>query len=134
MHRFLAILVTTAIASTALLASGAFAAGGGPVAVKLKEFKVLPSPKSVKAGKFVFTVSNVGKVEHELIVVKTTKAPGSLAGSGSEASEKGALGEIELKPGKTGKLTLALKPGKYALICNLPGHYKAGQFVGFVVK
>jgi uncharacterized cupredoxin-like copper-binding protein len=135
MRRFLAILVATAIASTALLASGAFAAGGGPVAVKLTEFKVLPSPKSVKAGKVVFTVKNGGKVPHELVVVKTTKAPGSLAGSGAEASEKGALGEVEsLKPGKTGKLTLTLKAGKYVLLCNLPGHYKAGQFIGFIVK
>jgi uncharacterized cupredoxin-like copper-binding protein len=72
---------------------------------------------------------------HEMVVVKTTKAPGSLAGTGKEASEQGAVGEVaDLKAGKSAKLTLALKPGKYVLLCNLPGHYKAGQYVGFTVK
>ena len=27
-----------------------------------------------------------------------------------------------------------LPPGKYVLLCNLPGHYKAGQFVAFTVE
>ena len=135
MPRLLAIFLSAGIALAALPASTAFAAGGGPVAVTLKEFKVLPSPKSVKAGKVVFTVKNVGKVEHEMVVVKTNKAPGSLAGPGATASEKGALGEVkDLKNGQTGKLTLTLKAGKYVLLCNLPGHYKAGQYVAFVVK
>lgn len=38
------------------------------------------------------------------------------------------LGEIaDLKPGKTGKLTLNLKAGNYVLFCNQPGHYKDGM-------
>jgi len=135
MHRFLATFLAAVAAITALAASTAFAAGGGPVAVQLKEFKVVPTPKSVTAGKVVFTVKNVGKIEHELVVVKTNKAPGSLAGSGSKASETGTVGEVGgLKAGKTAKLTLTLKAGKYVLLCNLPGHYKAGQYTAFVVK
>ena len=35
---------------------------------------------------------------------------------------------------KTKRLTLNLKPGHYALLCNLPGHYKAGMFTDFTVK
>jgi uncharacterized cupredoxin-like copper-binding protein len=134
-HRFLATFLAAAAAITALAASTAFAAGGGPVAVTLKEFKVVPAPKSVTAGKVVFTVKNVGKVAHEMVVVKTNKAPGSLAGSGSEASEVVTVGKVQsLKSGKTAKLTLTLKAGKYVLLCNLPGHYKAGQYTAFVVK
>ena len=45
-----------------------------------------------------------------------------------EASEKGAKGEIEeIAPGETKSLTLTLQKGHYALVCNLPGHYKAGM-------
>jgi uncharacterized cupredoxin-like copper-binding protein len=115
------------------LASGAGTATS--VTVTAKEFTLVPSVKSVKAGAVTFTMRNAGKVAHEMIVLKTSKAPGSLAGTGSSASEKGSLGEISgIKPGKSGKLTLTLKPGKYVLFCNLPGHYKSGQFTGFTVK
>ena len=38
------------------------------------------------------------------------------------------LGEIsDLAPGKSGKLTLDLKPGRYVLFCNQPGHYQDGM-------
>ena len=41
----------------------------------------------------------------------------------------GHLGEVsELEPGKSGALRLDLKPGRYALICNVPGHYVAGMW------
>ena len=31
-------------------------------------------------------------------------------------------------------MTLTLKKGHYSLLCNLPGHYKGGQFVDFYVR
>jgi len=39
----------------------------------------------------------------------------------------------ELEPGKWGSLTVTLPPGKYLLICNLPGHYGAGMSTEFAV-
>ena len=46
----------------------------------------------------------------------------------------GDKGEVsELDPGKSGTLTVALKPGKYLLICNVPGHYSAGMWTEFEV-
>jgi hypothetical protein len=54
---------------------------------------------------------------------------------GCASSEKGALGETgDIKPGTTKALTLSLKKGKYALVCNLPGHYKGGMYAGLTVK
>ncbi len=54
---------------------------------------------------------------------------------GAQASEKGAVGEVEdLGQGDTKKLTLNLKKGHYALICNLPGHYKGGMYADFTVR
>jgi uncharacterized cupredoxin-like copper-binding protein len=47
----------------------------------------------------------------------------------------GALGEVEeLDPGKSGDLTLSLKPGKYALACNVPNHYANGMWTVLTVK
>ena len=44
------------------------------------------------------------------------------------------LGEIaDLAPGKSGKLTLDLKPGSYVLFCNQPGHYQDGMFATLTV-
>lgn len=103
--------------------------------VKLKEFKVIPATKTAKAGKVTFVVSNIGKINHELIVVKTDVPPGKLEENAKHrVSEKGAVGEVEVHHGQTRKLTLTLKPGKYQLFCNLAAHYSAGQYTGFVVK
>jgi uncharacterized cupredoxin-like copper-binding protein len=105
------------------------------VNVTLTEFKIKPVPTTVAAGKVTFLVKNAGKVEHEFVVIKTKLAPGKLPVSGNEASEKGAVGEVgELAPGKSGRVTLNLKPGKYVFICNLPSHYKLGQYIGFRVS
>ena len=39
------------------------------------------------------------------------------------------IAEIEeMAPGKTGAVTLDLPPGRYAMFCNVPGHYAAGMY------
>jgi uncharacterized cupredoxin-like copper-binding protein len=104
------------------------------VAVKANEFNLVPAVQAARAGKVTFVVKNIGKVTHEFVVVKTDKPAGNLL-HGSEADETGAVGEIgELKPGATKKLQLTLKKGHYALLCNIMGHYKAGQFADFYVR
>ena len=103
--------------------------------VTLREFKLSPSPKSVSAGKVTFTVKNTGALEHEMAVIKTTKRASKLPVTGRRASEKGSVGEVEdIASGKSKKLTLNLKKGHYVLICNIPGHYKAGMRADFTVK
>lgn len=87
-------LVVIALAASAVVPVASGYGSNASVGVTLKEFEVIPTVKSVKAGKVTFIVRNTGKVMHEMVVVKTTKAPGSLAGTGKEASEKGAVGEV----------------------------------------
>lgn len=41
-------------------------------------------------------------------------------------------GDMEAGASKT--LTLKLDKGRYALICNIPGHYAAGMFADFTVS
>jgi uncharacterized cupredoxin-like copper-binding protein len=104
------------------------------VAVQVDEFSVFPGTQGAPRGKVRFVVTNIGKVEHEFVVVKTAKPAGNLL-KGNEADETGASGELDgVKPGAARTLNLTLKPGHYALICNLPGHYKTGQFADFYVR
>jgi uncharacterized cupredoxin-like copper-binding protein len=94
---------------------------------------------SVPAGKVTFRAVNQSKDQvHELIVVRTD--PGQMTlpydEKKGEVIEKRIrhLGEIaDLKPGASGVMTLNLKPGSYLLICNQPGHYKAGMSTAFSV-
>ena len=104
------------------------------VAVQVDEFSVFPQTQGAPVGKVRFVVTNIGKVEHEFVVIKTPKPAGNLL-KGNEADEAGAVGELDgVKAGNARVLVLNLKRGHYALICNLPGHYKTGQFADFYVR
>lgn len=127
--------LVAAIVLVALAVVGPAQAAAPKVSVKLSEFKVVPKPKSAKAGKVTFTTKNTGKIVHELVVLKTKVAPSKLKVNGAKAVEKGRVGKVQnIAPGKTKKLTLKLKKGKYVLLCNVPGHYQAGQRIGFIIK
>ena len=104
------------------------------VGVGLREFVVDTTTNTAAAGKVTFNVHNTGNVTHEFVVLRTAKPAGSLL-KGARADESGNVGETgDLKAGASKKLTLNLKPGHYALICNLPGHYNSGQHTDFTVK
>ena len=127
----LAVLCVAAVVAAVPALGGA---GAAKVAVTLKEFKLIPVPAKVKPGSVTFAVRNTGQLEHELVVLKTTTAPGKLPRQGAKAKEVGRVGKLAaVKPGKSGTLTLTLAAGKYVLLCNLPAHYGAGQYAGFTV-
>ena len=90
--------------------------------------------KTIKAGKVTFAVKNISKETiHELIVSPINNADETLPYLNNENrvdEEHGShLGEVsELKAGESGALTINLKPGMYALFCNIPNHYMAGMW------
>jgi uncharacterized cupredoxin-like copper-binding protein len=131
----LGIAVVTAVVAAAFWGLTAGAVTSKPlVAVQVDEFSVFPGTQGAPRGKVRFVVTNVGTIEHEFVVLKTAKPAGSLL-KGKEADESGAVGEIDGVPaGQAKTLNLTLKPGHYSLICNLPGHYKTGQFADFYVR
>ena len=93
----------------------------------------------VKSGIVEFQAVNFSHVfQHEMIVVSVddpTK-PLAMEDSVSKADEKQfkSMGEVsELQSGKSGSLSVDLKPGKYLLICNVPGHLMAGMSLPFTV-
>ena len=103
--------------------------------VALKEFKVIASRSQLAAGKVIFKVHNAGTVTHEFVVLKTSHPAAKLPLYKGRADEAGNVGETgDLKPGESKNLSLVLAPGQYALICNLPGHYLAGQHTDLTVK
>jgi uncharacterized cupredoxin-like copper-binding protein len=123
-----AVIVAVALASTSNAASKS-------TRVTLSEFKVSPSPKSVTHGKITFTAKNKGSMEHYLIVIKTSTAASKLKVTNNRASEKGRVGKVDdIAAGTSKKITLNLKKGHYVLLCNIPGHYKAGMHSDFTVK
>jgi uncharacterized cupredoxin-like copper-binding protein len=107
---------------------------GHTSATTLKEYTVTPRPSQVAAGRVAFKVRNAGAINHEFVVLRTNKKASDLL-KGNEADETGNVGEIgDISPGQTKTLSLNLKPGHYALICNLAGHYKAGQHADLTVR
>lgn len=105
------------------------------VNVRLIEFKVFPAVASVRAGRVTFVVRNAGRIAHDFVVLRTKLAPKRLPVVGARAKEVGLVGRTPtFGPGRTKRLTLVLKPGPYVLICNVPGHYKAGMAAGLRVR
>ena len=125
---------TVACAALALCALPAAAFAASKPKATLTDGHIALSTKSATHGKVTFSVKNSGSVEHELVVIKTSTKASKLKVSRSKASEKGSVGEVELAKGKSKNLTLNLAKGHYALICNVPGHYKGGMHVDFTVK
>ncbi|MGZ8795560.1 MAG: cupredoxin domain-containing protein [Gaiellaceae bacterium] len=111
------------------------AASGKPVAVVLDEWKLVPARGTVPAGKITFVVRNGGTMIHQLVVLKHSRRAGALPLKAGKAVETGRLGGIKQIPsGASKQLTLTLRPGRYVLLCNLMGHYQAGQFAALQVR
>jgi uncharacterized cupredoxin-like copper-binding protein len=108
---------------------------GHSVVVGLGEFFVRPSVTAAAAGQVRFTVHNGGAATHEFVVLRTDTPAGSLPkDKNGRADEAGNVGETgELAAGASKTITVKLAAGHYALVCNLPGHYKAGQHTDFTV-
>ena len=106
--------------------------GGSAMSIKLDQNKI-------KAGSVEFDVKNGAMSEaHEVILVRLNSAnqalPFDKAKNRIDERKIKPLGEVaDLAPGKSGKLTATLKPGAYALLCNIKGHYHAGMMAHLTV-
>lgn len=115
------------------------AAGGGAgatLAIKMGDFFFAPKDATAQAGPTTIEAPNEGSVEHELVLFKTNTDPAKLPteanGEVDEekldkvAEEVGEIADVEPGDTKSGKFNLT--PGKYAMFCNLPGHYAQGMY------
>jgi uncharacterized cupredoxin-like copper-binding protein len=105
------------------------------VGVTLKEFAVSPTATTAQAGPVAFAARNLGKAKHELVVLRTDRQPAALPVANGQAGEVGKVGEIEqFAPGGVEAASFRLAPGRYVLLCNVPGHYQQGMHVGLTVQ
>jgi uncharacterized cupredoxin-like copper-binding protein len=104
------------------------------IAIYVSEWSV-GLPTSMLAGQVNFSITNIGTIQHELLVFKSDLAP-----SAFPVDDKGNIIEDgpgitlvsrgdRIDPGKTQARTVDLtQPGTYTFVCNLPGHFKTGMF------
>ena len=100
-------LALVAIVAAVLGGSALGARTGGSVAVKMSEFKFALSTKTATHGPVTFTVTNKGALPHDFKI----------------GGKKTPL----IKPGKSAKLVVTLKAGKFPYLCTVPGHAAAGM-------
>ena len=107
--------------------------------------RIFVNPSTVPAGQVSFRAINTGGLSHELVVLPLPQGlPGQrVSGPDGKVDETGSLGEASrtcgadkgdeqsaqygILPGATGWTTVTLSPGRYELICNIAGHYRAGM-------
>jgi uncharacterized cupredoxin-like copper-binding protein len=113
---------------------------GTPVNVLLEDFKVQRDAAVVPAGPVRFSVLNQGPTTHELIVVRTDRAPDKLPlqDDGLTVDEEGP--GVELVDEADGldiddrqTMVLGLAPGHYVMYCNFEGHYLGGMYAALTV-
>lgn len=123
-------------------ASPGAAAASEPVnkiAGSVAEWAVRTTANRAYSGDVTFAITNFGTITHEFLVVKTDLEPGKIPlGADNRFSEEGSGLEVideiaEFEVNTTGLLKVSLEPGKYQLLCNIAGHYKAGMWTAFEV-
>ena len=101
---------------------------------------------TVRHGTVSFLANDEGSVSHELVVLPlpASQIVGTrLIGGDGKIDEAGSLGEASntcaegpgqgILPGASGWVSVTLVPGRYELVCNLPGHYAAGMYTQLTV-
>ena len=111
------------------------AAAGHALTIRMTEYAFDPKNAVAKAGKVTITAPNGGSTAHELVLLKTDADPANLPKTGDKVDESTSVGEIsDVAPGSTKKATFKLAPGKYAMVCALPGHYEGGMYGSLTVR
>jgi uncharacterized cupredoxin-like copper-binding protein len=127
---------TTAATTEAETAASGGGGAGATLTIKMGDFFFTPKNVTAQAGQTTIEAPNEGTVEHELVLFKSNMDPAKLPthanGEVDEekldevAEEAGEVADVEAGESKSGEFKL--KPGKYVMFCNLPGHYAQGMY------
>ncbi|HZQ57979.1 MAG TPA: sulfocyanin-like copper-binding protein [Acidimicrobiales bacterium] len=108
--------------------------------VTQKDFSLTPVATSLPAGLVDLNVTDQGPTPHELLIFQTDLAPDKLPLGPDGRVDEGGDGITKVfdsgdnvAVGTTKLFHTALSAGNYVLVCNLPGHYKAGMHTAFTV-
>ena len=125
--------------STAAVAQEAPVPAGPTVNVTLREasdtaYVLSADQTSVKAGNLTFKVTDTGKKDHEMVILKLDGAAAfdklAIDGTTNKVSEDtnvGETGDPNLTPGETRSFNVNLPAGSYVLVCNIEKHYGLGM-------
>ena len=110
------------------------------IAVVERDFTIQATPPTVKGGLVDFTVANAGPSAHEFLIFRADQAPDALP-TGSDGRVDESSDQItkvldsgdNIAPNGSKVFHAALTPGRYVMVCNLPGHYQAGMHEAFTV-
>lgn len=129
------IAVATASAVLGVTARAQASRASTIVRVTEREWSIVAAPARVGPGRVVFRVKNVGRVAHDLVVLRTNLRVAQLLKKGRlRPLEPGRLGQTRvLRPGRSVVLRLTLRRGHYLLICSLVGHARLGMHADFGV-
>ncbi|MEU6973770.1 hypothetical protein AB0A71_39810 [Kitasatospora aureofaciens] len=121
--------------------------GGSPGRHGMGMLRLVARPGVVSGGVVSLQVFNAGAMTHEVVVLPLSPGQGlgeRPTGPDGKIDEAGSLGEASrtcgagagdgIAPGAMGWTTLALNPGRYELVCNVPGHYAAGMYAELDVE
>lgn len=108
------------VALAVLWATSPLLGGAAQPALTASEFKWTPKVLTVPAGEVTFGVTNKGSIEHNFVIEDGKGKP---------------LKQVDgIQPGKTVQVKVALKAGKYTIVCTVPGHREAGMLGALTVK
>jgi uncharacterized cupredoxin-like copper-binding protein len=104
------------------------------IAIYLSEWSV-GLPTSMLAGQVKFAITNIGTIQHELLVFRSDLPAGSFPvdKNGNIIEDGPGINLVSdgdnIDPGKTQTRVVDLtQPGSYLFVCNIPGHFKSGMF------
>jgi len=87
------------------------------------------------AGQANFSITNIGTMQHELLVFRSDLAPAAypVDGKGNIIEDGPGITLVSRGPGidpgaSQNRIADLTKPGTYLFVCNLPGHFKSGMF------
>jgi uncharacterized cupredoxin-like copper-binding protein len=105
---------------------------GNPV----NEFKFEPNHLEFVTGKrYNLRLTNPSEFKHYFTAKDFADGIWTQKVEAGKAEIKGAIHEVELKPGATAEwVFIPLKPGKYTLRCSVPGHTEAGMTGEIIVR
>jgi uncharacterized cupredoxin-like copper-binding protein len=118
--------------------------GGG---VRRGMMRLTADATSVPHGTVSFVATNLGSINHELVILPLpdNQVAGTRPQDGDgKVDETASLGEASntcgsgtgdgIAPGASSWTTVTLAPGRYELLCNLPGHYAAGMYTQLTLR
>ena len=93
------------------------------------ELKFFPNNLEFVAGeKYKIILDNPSPVKHYFTAKDFADASWTQKVQAGKVEVKGAIHELELKPGAEAEWVLVpMKPGVYQLYCSIPGHREAGM-------